>query len=388
MPDRFDVIIVGGGMLGLSSAYHLARKGAHILLLQAGDLGGGASAACSGRAQVAEGHLDPLNIRLIVEGLARLESLEEELGTAFEWRRNGFLALINSQHLWDDWVARAETLTAAGIPTEVLDRPALQEAEPHLNTEGFMGAAYAVEGLLNPFLFCWAYAKAARRQGALLRPQTPVTAMRVEGLRVAAIEAGGEWFEADQVAIMCGSWTPQVARLAGVDVPLSHTHAEAFVTEPVTITLNNTIELADFYERIHGRDQAVAVGFSRDLHGGLVVTEAVAKTPELHRRTSSWGMAGMAADLVRLYPALAGVRALRAWGIPTSFTPDDEPLVGWLPERENLFVAAAFLETITAVPVASEWMAEMILGESPPVDLAPFAPDRFARPERSYGQGL
>lgn len=388
MPDRFDVIIVGGGMLGLSSAYHLARKGAHILLLQAGDLGGGASAACSGRAQVAEGHLDPLNIRLIVEGLARLESLEEELGTAFEWRRNGFLALINSQHLWDDWVARSETLTAAGIPTEVLDRPALQEAEPYLNTEGFMGAAYAVEGLLNPFLFCWAYAKAARRQGALLRPQTPVTAMRVEGRRVAAIEAGGEWFEADRVAIMCGSWTPQVARLAGVDVPLSHTHAEAFVTEPVSITLNNTIELADFYERIHGRDQAVAVGFSRDLHGGLVVTEAVAKTPELHRRTSSWGMAGMAADLVRLYPALAGVRALRAWGIPTSFTPDDEPLVGWLPERENLFVAAAFLETITTVPVASEWMAEMILGESPPVDLAPFAPDRFARPERSYGQGL
>ncbi len=269
MPDSYDVIVIGGGMLGLSCAYHLARQGARILLLQAGDLGGGSSAACSGRAQVAEGHLDPLNIRLILEGLARLETLEEELGTAFEWRRNGFLALINAQHLWDDWVARAEVLTAAGIPTEVLDRAALQEAEPHLNTEGFMGAAYAVEGLLNPFLFCWAYAKAARRYGALLLPQTPVTAMRVRGRRVAAIEAGGEWYEAARVAIMCGAWTPQVARLAGADVPLSHTHAEAFVTEPVSLALNNTIELADFYERIHGRDQAVAVGFSPDLHGGV-----------------------------------------------------------------------------------------------------------------------
>jgi sarcosine oxidase subunit beta len=378
MPERYDVVVIGGGMLGLSTAYHLARRGARILLLQAGDLGGGSSAACSGRAQVAEGHLDPLNIRLVREGLARLETLEEELGTAFEWRRMGFLALINAQHLWDEWVARAKILTQAGIPTEVLDRAALQEAEPYLNTEGFLGAAYAVEGLLNPFLFCWAYAKAARRCGALLRPQTPVTALRVDGQRVAAIEAGGEWIESDRVAIMCGAWTPQVARLAGVDVPIRHTHAEAFVTEPVSLALNNTIELADFYERIHGRDQAVAVGFSRDLHGGLVVTEAVAKTSELHRRTSSWGMAGMAADLVRLYPALAGVRAVRAWGIPTSFTPDDEPLVGWLPERENLFVAAAFMETITAVPVASDWMASMILGESPPVDLALFAPDRFS----------
>jgi sarcosine oxidase subunit beta len=378
MIERYDVIVVGGGMLGLSTAYHLAQRGARVVLFQAGDLGGGTSAACSGRAQVAEGHLDPLNIRLVREGLAHLETLEEELGAAFEWRRAGFLALINAQHLWEEWTERARVLTAAGIPTEVLDRQALQEAEPHLNTGGFLGAAYAVEGLLNPFLFCWAYAQAARRHGATLRPRMPVTAMRVVGRRVAAVEAGGTWFEAERVVLMCGAWTPQVARLAGAEVPLRHTHAEAFITEPVSLDLHNTVELADFYERIHGRDQAVAVGFSPDLHGALVVTEAVTKTDELHRRSSSWGLAGMAAELLRLYPALAGVRAVRAWAIPTAFTPDDEPIIGWLPERDNLFVAAAFLETITAVPVASKWMAGMILGEGTPVDLAPFSPERFS----------
>jgi sarcosine oxidase subunit beta len=378
MPDRYDVVVIGGGMMGLSTAYHLARRGARILLLQAGDLGGGSSAACSGRAQVAEGHLDPLNIRLIREGLARMETLEEELGTAFEWRRNGFLALINSQHLWDEWVERAQILTAAGIPTEVLDRQALQEAEPHLNTAGFLGAAHAAEGLLNPFLFCWAYAQAARRHGAQLRPRAPVTAMRVVGRRVEAVSAGGQWIECDRLAVMCGAWTPQVTRMAGVDVPIRHTHAEAFVTEPVSLDLHNTIELADFYERIHGRDQAVAVGFSRDLHGALIITEAVAKTTELHRRTSAWGMAGIAADLVQLYPALAGVRAVRAWGIPTSFTPDDEPVVGWLPERDNLFVAASFMQTITTVPVISDWLAGMLLGEAAPADLSLFAPSRFS----------
>jgi sarcosine oxidase subunit beta len=365
-------------MLGLSTTYHLARLGARVLLLQAGDLGGGTSAACSGRAQVAEGHLDPLNIRLIREGLARLETLEDELGTPFEWRRLGFLALIGTQQLWDDWVARAAVLTAAGIPTDVLDRQALQAAEPHLRTAGFIGAAHAVEGWLNPFLFCWAYAQAARRHGAVLRPRTPVTAMRVAGRRVTAVEAGGAWLEAERVALMCGAWTPQVARMAGADVPLSHTHAEAFITEPVSLPLHNTIELADFYERIHGRARAVAVGFSPDPSGALIVTEAVAQTGALHRRSSSWGLAGMAADLVALYPALAGARAVRSWAIPTAFTPDDEPLVGWLPERDNVFVAASFLETITAVPVASEWMARMIVGEAIPVDLGPFAPDRFS----------
>ena len=391
MPERYDVIVVGGGMLGLSTAYHLACRGGprdlRVLLLQAGDLGGGTSAACSGRAQVAEGHLDPLNIRLIREGLARLETLEEELGMAFEWRRAGFLALIpvpgpgDPQPLWDEWMERARILTGAGIPTQVLDRQALQDAEPHLNTEGFMGAGHAVEGLLNPFLFCWAYAQAARRHGALLRPQTRVTAMRVAGRRVTAVEAGGEWLEADRIAVMCGAWTPRVARMAGADVPIDHTHAEAFITEPVALDLHNTIEMADFYERIHGRDQAVAVGFSPDPRGALIVTEAVARTDELHRRSSSWGLSGMATELLQLYPALAGVRAVRGWAIPTAFTPDDEPVVGWLPERDNLFVAAAFMETITAIPVASEWMAGMLLDESPPVDLSPFAPDRFLRNE-------
>ena len=380
MGNRYDVIVVGGGMLGLSTAYHLARRGARTLLLQAEEVGGGTSAACSGRAQVAEGHLDPLNLRLIREGLARFETLEEALGASFEWRRTGFLALINSQHLWDDWVARAAQLTSAGIPTELLDQAALCEAEPYLNVEGFLGAARAVEGQLNPFLFCAAYAHAARRYGARLQPRAPVTAVRVAGPRITAVRAGEEWFEADRVAVMCGAWTRAVVELAGAEVPIHHTHAEALVTEPVALPLNHTIELADFYETIHGKERAVSVGFNRDAHGGLVVTEAVTKTNELHRQSSAWGLAGMAADLLRLYPALAGVRVVRGWAVPTAYTPDDEPLVGWVPGRDNLFVAAAFMETITAVPLVSEWMSGMILGEALDAalaaELSAYAPGR------------
>jgi sarcosine oxidase, subunit beta len=383
--NHYDVIIVGGGMLSLATAYHLARRGMRTLLLEAGELGGGSSGACTGRAQVAEGHLDPLNLRLIREGMARLETLEEDLGASFELRRVGFLALIDSQHLWDEWTARAAQLTAAGIPTQMLDQAALREAEPHLSADRFLGAAYAFEGLLNPFRFCAAYAWAARRLGAVLRPRTPVTGMRVNGQRVTAVETRTERFDADRVAVMCGAWTAPVARLAGVELPIRHTHAEAFVTEPVALRFGNTIQLASFYETIHGKDRAVSVGFaqhagrSRDAHGALMVTEAVTKTTELHRRTSAWGMAGMAADLLRLYPALRGVRVVRGWAIPTPFSPDDEPLVGWAPKCDNLFVAAAFMETITVVPLICDWMAGMILDETPPADLSLFDPKRFAR---------
>jgi glycine/D-amino acid oxidase-like deaminating enzyme len=89
-------------------------------------------------------------------------------------------------------------------------------------------------------------------------------------------------------------------------------------------------------------------------------------------------LASIAADLLQLYPKLAGVRVVRSWAVPTPFTPDDDPVVGWLPGRDNLFVAAAFMQTITTVPLISDWMARMILGEMPPVDLSPLAPGRFA----------
>jgi glycine/D-amino acid oxidase-like deaminating enzyme len=177
---------------------------------------------------------------------------------------------------------------------------------------------------------------------------------------------------------MCGPWTARVAALAGANVPIHHTHAEAFVTEPVSLPLHHTIGLADFYETIHGKARAVSVGFHRDPNGSLVVTEAVTQTSEIHSRPSAWGISGIASDLLSLYPALAQAKVVRSWGVPTPYTPDDEPIIGWLPGRDNLFVAAGFLVTITAMPLLSEWMARLILGEQIGIDLELFSPARFA----------
>ena len=375
--QTFDVIIIGGGFLGLSTAYELSKAGVRVLLLEAGDIGSGTSGSCSGRAQVCEGHLDALNIALIRDGLKKLETMETQLDYKFAWRRVALLLLLRTEKLKQHWLERSVILTAAGIPTSVIDPESLHAAEPNLLMDGFLGAAYSVEGMLDPLKFIHAYAQAAVRNGAVLLRNTPVTGMTVDHHRVTAVHTTRETFYTDKVAVMAGAWESVITRMAGVEVPIRHAHAEALITEPVPPLVFNNIGQADSYETIFGKLKAVTIGIHPEPNGSLAIAESITRTTELHHRVSAWGLSTMAVEMVKLYPFLEKVRVLRSWGRPTSFTPDDEPLVGWVPPLDNMYIATSLVETITVVPLLSECMAMMIQGQNPPLSLDLFSPARF-----------
>ena len=375
--QTYEVIIIGGGFLGLSTAYQLAKSGVRTLLLEAGDIGSGSSGACSGRAQVCEGHLDPLNLALIRNGIQKHETLEQELGFKYEWRRVGLFALLPSEKYWRLWQQRAAVLTAAGIPTEVIDRQALQQAEPNMDTASLLGAAYSVEGMLNPLKFTRAYARAAQRCGATVLGNTPVTAMQVQGGRVTAVHTARETYSAARIAVMTGAWVAEVARLAGVELPIHSTHAESMVTESIPPLIHNNVDFSDGYEVIHGSSSAVTLGVHPEPDGTLNIAEALIQTPRLHQGVSAWGLTAIARELVRVFPFMKKVRVVRGWGRPTSFTPDEEPMVGWVPQLENMYVATSLMQPITTVPQVSEWMAMAIQGQVPPVSMDMYSPARF-----------
>jgi glycine/D-amino acid oxidase-like deaminating enzyme len=385
MPNP-DVLIIGGGFLGLSTAYEAAKAGLRTLLLEANDLGSGTSGSCSGRAQVCEGHLDPLNIALVRDGVTRHERLAEELAFDYAWRRVSLLLLLRSERHRAQWLERSSYLTSAGIPTEVIDQAALREAEPNLQLDRVYGAVHSIEGRIDPLRFIHAYARAAVRAGAEVRRHEPVVAMQVEGNRIVSVQTPRASYAPGTVAVMAGAWETAVTRLAGVELPIRHAHAETYVTEPIPPRIFHNIGLSDSYETIHGKPKAVTIGIHPELNGTLAIAESVTRTPELHRRVSSWALSAISTDLVKLYPFLARVRVVRSWGRPTSFTPDEEPLVGWVPGLDNLFVATSLMETITVVPLLAEWMAGMLRGQQPPLGLDLYAPARFPGSAEQYWQ--
>lgn len=371
-----DVIVVGGGFAGLAVAWQLARRGASVLLFEASSLGGGASGACAGRAQVAEGpagsHMD-----WVLAGLSRLEGLEEELGCSFEWRRLGNLILIEHERHWQSWNDQVAYLGQRGVPAAMLGPADLAEAEPLLDAGRWLGAAWCLEGHLNPLKLVHAYAAAARRCGADLRQQTPVTGFRQAAGRVTAVETAQGVFSAGAVVVTAGAWTGALLARAGVHLPVQFTHAEAVITEPLPPLLHNHVGLADFYETIHHASRAVSIGVAQQLNGTLLVTEAVEKTPAIHRANSDWGVPAIARDLLALVPALADVRLVRAWAAASPFLPDEQAAIGPAPGLDNLFVATCFHLTIPTLPVLSEALAGVVLGEGCDIDLGQFDPARF-----------
>jgi sarcosine oxidase subunit beta len=285
--------------------------------------------------------------------------------------------LIEHERHWQWWSEQVTYLQQRDVPAAMLNPTDLAEAEPLLVPDRFLGAAWCLEGHLNPFKFMQAYAQAARRHGATIRQHTAVIDFVRSNGRLTAVETTAGTFSADVVIITAGVWTGELLREVGANLPVQFTHAEAVISEPLPPILKNHVGLADFYETIHNADRAVSIGVAQQQNGALLITEAVAQTPDIHRANSAWGVPAIAHDLLALFPTLANVRLVRAWASPSPFLPDEQPAIGWVPGLDNCFVATCFHNTITTIPVLSEIIAASILGEQPEMDLSAFSPARF-----------
>ncbi len=365
-----EVIVVGGGIMGASVAYHLARRGCSgVVILERDRLAEGSTSLSAGGIRQQFSH--PANIRISQESVRVFERFHQEFGAPIDFHQVGYLFLATSPEAWAEFQANVEVQRGLGVPVEGLTPEEIHRRWPYLAVDDVVGGTFCPEdGYADPYSVAMAYASAARRLGVRIEEKTPVTGVVVEGGRVWGVLTPRGRLSGPVVVNAAGAWAAQVGALAGVELPIQPYRRQVFVTAPFPPIPKPVPMIIDFEASFYFRGEGPGI-----LMGMSDWDEA----PSFNTHVD-WGFLEKVVDqAVRRAPILEDIRVLRGWGGLYEMTPDDNPILGWAPGVEGFLVMAGFSgHGFQQGPAVGRLMADLILDGHTDLDLSPFAPGRFA----------
>ena len=378
LPDQAQIIVIGGGIIGCSVAYHLAKNGAKdVLLLERGQLTCGSTFHAAGLV----GQLrNSANITKVLKNSVELySSIEVETGQATGWKMNGGLRLACTHERWIELKRQATTAHSFGLEMELLNPNEAQELWPLMEVGDVIGAAFLpTDGQANPADITQALAKGARMHGVKIFEDTAVTGIRLEesgkngAKKVAAVLTKEGEILCETLVNCAGQWAKELGKLAGVNVPLVSVEHQYLITEQIEGVTPDLPTLRDPDKLTYWKEDV----------GGLVMGG-------YEPNPIGWAAEGIPEDFIfqllpenfdhfeqLMLPAVERVPALENAGIrkfingPESFTPDGNFILGEAPEVNNFFVGAGFNAFgIASAGGAGKALAEWIVAGEPPMDL-------------------
>lgn len=372
LPTQARVVIIGGGIVGCSVAYHLTKRGwKDVLLLERKRLTSGTTWHAAG---LVRGMLHTANLtRMAQYTLGLYRGLEAETGQATGLKQNGSISIATSPARWEEFRRVASFATAVGVEHEVIDAKRVAQLWPMLNVSDVIGAIhYPHDGQTNPTDTCMALAKGARMGGARIVENVKVTGILTERGRATGVDTDRGRVQADVVVNCAGMWGREVGRMAGVDVPLHACEHFYVVTEPMEGAVPTLPVLRDMDSHAYWKEDA----------GKLLIGafELKAKPWAVHGIPEDFEFGELPEDFDHFQPilekAMARVPSLQKVGIrkffngPESFTPDQRYLLGEAPDLERFFVACGFNSIgIQSAGGAGKVLADWIVDGEPPFDL-------------------
>lgn len=377
LPESASVVIVGGGVMGLSAAYHLARAGVtDVLVVERDALGSGST--CKAAGGVRAMFSDPVNIELGLRSLRAFERFGDEPGQEIDLHRSGYLFLLDDP----DHVAAFEAAVALqndlGVPSRMIGAAEAHALSPMIDPTGLLAAAWSPEdGHCTPESVVLGYAVGARRAGARVVAGCAVTGIEVAGGEVRAVVTDRGRVATDTVVCAAGAWSRAVGEMAGVDLPVEPLRRQILVTDPVPGLDPATPFTIDFSSSLY---------FHREGPGLLVGMSDPDETPGFSLGRSDEWLPRLSEAVERRVPALADVGIASGWAGLYEMTPDHNALVGEARDVSRFLYATGFSgHGFLMGPAIGEVLRDLILGRTPPVDVSGLSVDRFAdagvRPE-------
>ncbi len=378
LPEHADVVVIGGGVMGASAAFHLAEAGVEVVLLERADLAAGSTVKAAGG--VRANFSDALNIEMGRRSLDAFEHFGERPGQDIDLHQPGYLFVLTRPQdvlLFEESVRLQNQL---GVASRMLTPAEALALSPYLNLDGVLAAAYSPrDGHCSPESVVLGYAGGARRHGATVLTHTEVLGITSADGTIRSVQTSAGSISTNAVMDCAGAWSPSIAAMVGLDLPVTPYKREIVVTEPMPQLPENlafTIDYAtSFYYHREGAgllmgfsDQSVPAGF--DLGRDEQFLERLAELAEQRA------------------PAVleAGVRT--GWAGLYEVTPDHNALLGEWQGVSRFFYATGFSgHGFLQGPAVGEILRDQYLNRQPFIDVSPLRVERFAegnlRPERN-----
>ncbi len=384
MSGTFDVIIIGGGINGCSTALELARRGVKIALIEKDNIGDGPTGKSS--AIIRQHYSNELTARMALYSLGVFADFEERVGGECGFRQTGFVALVSAENR-AGLEANVKMQQGVGINTEMLSLESLREIMPGLATADLMAAAWEEDsGYADPYLTVNAYAAAAKLAGAKIFTNTAVTGITQVGGRVTGVETTGGRFSAPVVVNCAGPWGARVARMAGLEIPVSACRVQISLFKRPSGEEAVHPVVIDFVNAAYFRSET----------GGLTLVglvdpaeaDAVVDPDRYKESVDTEFILDTGERLIRRYPAMERSDSAGGYSALYDVSPDWHVIADEAAPGSGFFICCGSSgHGFKLGPATGRMMAERVLGQSDPLfDTNLFRLSRFAEGDPVRGK--
>ena len=370
MRTSADVVIIGGGVIGTSIAYHLAKMGAQntVVLERESMLGMGSTGKCAGG--IRQQFSTEVNIRLSMESVRFFENFREELDADPEFRQNGYLFLATTEEEVTAFQQNVALQRSLGLKVGILSPPEAKELVPALNVEDVLLATYCpTDGYADPHSVLQGFAKGARRLGVDMCTDTEATAIERKAGKVRAVATKQGRIETPVVVDAAGPWLAIVGGMAGIELPVLPYRRQIFVTHPFPAIPDPVPMVIDFQPSFYFRKEGpgILMGMTDD------------EEPPSFNTHADWDfLAQVVEKAIHRAPILEQAGFMDGWGGLYAVTADDNPILGPLPELEGFICAGGFSgHGFMLSPATGRAIAELILEGQSTVDISALSINRL-----------
>ncbi len=377
LPESADVVIVGGGVMGASAAFHLAEAGRSVVLLERDSLAGGSTSKAAGGVRAS--FTDSLNVALGARSLSLLRDFPDRPGQSIDLHESGYLYVLTDQAHVAPFREAMRWHAEYGVPTSLVDADEARRLSPLLNPSGVLAALWSPrDGHCSPESVVLGYARGAREFGAVVRTGVTVTGITTQGDRITAVQTSAGVIATECVIDCAGVWAPSIAAFVGLDLPVVPVRRELLITEPMPMPLEMAFTI----------DFATSLYWHREGPGLLTGFSDQSVTPGWSLDRDPAFPAKLAELAMQRAPELLNLGVRSGWAGYYEVTPDHNALIGeWSGVSRFLYATGFSGHGFMLGPAVGEILRDLVLQQAPAIDVSALRVERFEegvlRPEHA-----